>query len=66
MFRLVLLEDWMGSGWMTSPGGPWFVGKEDTTSHCTGNGEETEEMAKAATGAEKQHRKIHSRHVKHP
>ena len=24
------MEDWMGSGWMTSPGGPW---KDVQTSH---------------------------------
>lgn len=28
MFLRVRLEDWMGSGWITSPGGPWMMGEE--------------------------------------
>ena len=41
------------------------MGKEDTTSHCIGSEEKTEEMAKAATSAAEQHHKIRTRDVKH-
>lgn len=29
MFLRVRLEDWMGRGWMTSPGGPCMMGEEE-------------------------------------